>query len=268
MPVTRRPVPGLPGLASGKVIEYAGHRHVHLANITGAGEGDVPFRDQALRMFERADACLKRAGVSFDEVLRTWIYIADIERDYEAFNPVRTAFYEKTQLARIPASTGIQGGTYPAHAGCMMDVYAVLPGKGLRIERMRAPTMNEATAYGSTFSRGMLLRGAGRTTAYVSGTASIDEFGRVVHVGDVASQVRRMLENVAALLAEAGARLEDLVSFTTYLKSPESLDAFQSAFARQGLPADLPNTITVADVCRPEWLCEVEAIAVFPGEPT
>ena len=263
-PVERRPVPGLPGLASGKVLEYGGRRHVYLNNLTGAGEDDVPFTDRVQRVFDRSQACLKRAGLAFDDVVRTWIYIVDIERDYDAFNPVRTAFYDGCKISRIPASTGIQGGTYPVHAACALDLYALGSGGDARIEVMHAPTMNEATAYGSTFSRGMKVQVPGKTTAYVSGTASIDTAGHVMHEGDPAAQIHRMLDNVEALLSVSHAGFDDFVSAITYLKASESLDLFHAIWAERGLPQDIPNTITVADVCRPEWLCEIEGIAVFP----
>jgi enamine deaminase RidA (YjgF/YER057c/UK114 family) len=41
-------------------------------------------------------------------VVRTTNYLRDIERDYEAFNEERTAFFAEQQLDPLPASTGIQ----------------------------------------------------------------------------------------------------------------------------------------------------------------
>ena len=101
-------------------------------------------------------------------------------------------------------------------------------------------------------------------TIFVSGTASIDTEGRVVHVDDVQGQLRRALDNIEALLEGSGATLADVVSMVTYLKHARSLAAFRSVWAERGLPDQVPNTVTVADVCRPEWLCEIEAIAVCP----
>jgi enamine deaminase RidA (YjgF/YER057c/UK114 family) len=39
---------------------------------------------------------------------RTTCYLRDIERDYDAFNEERTAFYQAQQLDPLPASSGIQ----------------------------------------------------------------------------------------------------------------------------------------------------------------
>jgi len=218
-------------------------------------------------MFVRAEACLVREGFTFRDVVRTWVYIKDLERDYGALNRVRTAFYRTRGVLRLPASTGIQGATYPRATGCAMDLYALRGDPPPEMAVMRAPTLNEAPAYGSSFSRGMRVTLGNRVALYVSGTASIDAEGRVVHAGDIEGQVRRMFLNVEQLLAGQGAGMGDAVTAITYLKSPGYLDAFLRVCRERSVPGRIPNTICVADVCRPEWLCEIEVIAVRSREP-
>ena len=266
-PLVVRSLEGLPGLASGKVVEYQGQRHIYVLNLTGNGAPDnhLDFVGQAGQMFDRAEAGLAGEGATFRDVVRTWIYIADLERDYDAFNPVRTAFFNRHEVRRIPASTGIQVATFPWTRGCTMDLYALLADDSVGVEVMRSPSMNEAPSYGSSFSRGMTVRSGGRTVAYVSGTASIDTQGRVAHVGDIEGQVHRMLDNVESLLGAHGAGFNDVVTAITYLKQPDFLDAFHKVWDERGVPADIPNTVSIADVCRPDWLCEIEVIAVFPA---
>jgi enamine deaminase RidA (YjgF/YER057c/UK114 family) len=72
-----------------------------------------------------------------------------------------------------------------------------------------------------------------------------------------------MLLNIQQLLAEQGAGFRHLVSAITYLKRAEDLPAMLEVCHRRGFPENIPNTFCVADVCRPEWLCEMEAIAVM-----
>ncbi len=69
-------------------------------------------------------------------------------------------------------------------------------------------------------------------TLYVSGTASIDEAGRTVHVGDFEAQVDRMLHNIASLLAGQGATFADLVSGVAYLKNPGDAPVLRAIFRR------------------------------------
>ena len=99
---------------------------------------------------------------------------------------------------------------------------------------------------------------------YISGTASIDGEGRVAHPGDPERQARRMLLNVEQLLAGQGAGLGAVVSAVTYLKRAVDADTVRAAARAAGLSDAIPHTLCVADICRPEWLCEIEAIAVLP----
>src|SRR5450755_1571194 len=78
--------------------------------------------------------------------------------------------------------------------------------------------LNEAYAYGSAFSRGMRIDLNGLTILLISGTASIDEQGRSVHIGDFRAQMRRTLDNITGLLASEGATWHDIVRTTCYLR--------------------------------------------------
>lgn len=66
------------------------------------------FRAQLWRTFRNITELLKSAGMTWKDVVRTTCYLRDIERDYEAFNEIRTAFYDWLELDPLPASTAIQ----------------------------------------------------------------------------------------------------------------------------------------------------------------
>ena len=65
--------------------------------------------------------------------------------------------------------------------------------------------LNEAFDYGSAFSRGLRIDLNGLTILLISGTASIDEYGKTVHIGDFRAQQRRTYDNITGLLAAEGA---------------------------------------------------------------
>jgi len=69
-------------------------------------EGD--FRAQTLRTYKNITALLASEGATWKDVVRTTCYLRDIERDYAAFNEIRTKFFAEQGLNPIPASTGIQ----------------------------------------------------------------------------------------------------------------------------------------------------------------
>jgi 2-iminobutanoate/2-iminopropanoate deaminase len=133
--------------------------------------------------------------------------------------------------------------------------------------------LNEAYDYGSAFSRGMRIDLSGLTILLISGTASIDEQGCTVHVGDLRAQVRRTYDNITQLLASEGATWHDIVRTTCYLRDIErDYEAFneeRTAFYKdQGLDPLPASTGIQAILCRPDLLVEIEAFAMFRREST
>ena len=133
--------------------------------------------------------------------------------------------------------------------------------------------LNEAYDYArpSSFSRGMRTDLNGLVILLISGTASIDEQGKSVHIGDFAAQLRRTLDNITGLLASEGATWHDVVRTSCYLRDIErDYDAFNAGrtafFKEQGLDPLPASTGIQATLCRPELLVEIEAIAMFSAE--
>jgi 2-iminobutanoate/2-iminopropanoate deaminase len=132
--------------------------------------------------------------------------------------------------------------------------------------------LNEAYDYGSAFSRGMRIDLNGLTILLISGTASIDDAGRTVHVGDLRGQMRRTFDNISKLLASEGATWHDIVRTTCYLRDIErDYQAFNEERTRfykeQGLDPLPASTGIQAILCRSDLLVEIEAIAMFRQEP-
>jgi enamine deaminase RidA (YjgF/YER057c/UK114 family) len=253
--------------ATTKLVEIGEHRHLYITNINGRGNPALPapsFREQSDAMFATAQQLLQGYGTSFPKVLRTWCYLDDIDRDYDQFNLSRNAFFQEHNVRRLPASTGIRAGLYPPGTQCAMDLYALLNPEGAQIEVMHTPTLNEAADYGSSFSRGMKVGLPDKTILFISGTASVDELGATVHLDDDQKQIERMLLNIRELLRPHGATFADVVQVITYLKWRSELDVFLKVWDEWGL-SGLPNTFVEAGVCRPNLLCEMEAIAIVPA---
>ena len=134
--------------------------------------------------------------------------------------------------------------------------------------------LNEAYDYKkpSSFARGMRIDLNGLTILLISGTASIDEFGRSVHIGDFRAQLRRTYHNISGLLESEGATWHDIVRTTCYLRDIErDYEAFneeRTAFFREQELDPVPASTGIqAILCRPELLIEIEAIAMFRTLP-
>ncbi len=133
--------------------------------------------------------------------------------------------------------------------------------------------LNEAYAYAkpSSFSRGMRIDLNGLTILLISGTASIDEDGKSVHIGDFRAQMRRTLDNITGLLESEGCTWHDIVRTSCYLRDIDrDYEAFNEErtafFKAQGLVPLPASTGIEAKLCRPELLVEIEAIAMFRTE--
>jgi len=136
-------------------------------------------------------------------------------------------------------------------------------GGRLEVKRLHSRKQNEATEYGSAFARALEVRLGDARYVFVSGTASIDDHGRTVHVGDFDSQARHTLDAVEALLEGAGGSLADVAQATAFLANPSDGRSFERIVARTRL-CDAPLVTTVADVCRDDLLFELDATAVLP----
>lgn len=130
--------------------------------------------------------------------------------------------------------------------------------------------LNEAFDYQrpSSFSRGMRIDLNSITILLISGTASVDENGQSVHVGDFRGQTRRTFDNITGLLASEGATWKDVVRTTCYLRDIErdyvAFNEERTAFYKeQGLDPLPASTGIQAILCRPELLVEIEVIAIF-----
>jgi enamine deaminase RidA (YjgF/YER057c/UK114 family) len=132
----------------------------------------------------------------------------------------------------------------------------------------------DAYAYAkpSSFSRGMRIDLNGLTILLISGTASIDEHGNTVHIGDFRTQLKRTYHNITGLLEAEGANWHDVVRTTCYLRDIErDYEAFNEErtrfFREQGLDPVPASTGIQAILCRPELLIEIEAIVMFRTRP-
>lgn len=128
--------------------------------------------------------------------------------------------------------------------------------------------LNEAYDYGSAFSRGLKIEMDSYTLLFISGTASVDEKGDTVHVGDIKAQCWRTYRNITALLESENASWKDIVKCTCYLRDIErdydDFNAVRTAFFKWLRLNPLPASVGIqARLCREDLLVEIEAIAMI-----
>lgn len=215
---------------------------------------------------ERYETMLANNGMNIaDNCVRTWFFVRDIDRNYEGVVVGRRENFLENGLTpdtHYIASTGIEGKYEDHNVLSILDAYAV---KGIPTDKIQilyaAENMNKTIEYGVTFERGVCVHhSGGYKQIYISGTASIDTKGDVLHIGDIKGQVRRMTENVDALLKEAGCRWNDISQATVYLRDIADYEVAYNELSK--IMPDKQFIIVQAPVCRPAWLIEMEAIAI------
>ena len=163
------------------------------------------------------------------------------------------------------ASTGIEGMSDPHDRLVRMDSFALFGHRPEQIEYLQAPGhLSPTHVYGVTFERGTRIVYGDRSHFYISGTASIDREGKIVHPRDVRRQTERLVDNVEALLAGRGAVLADLKQAVVYLRDPTDRETVEAVLARR-LSPDTARIMVRGAVCRPGWLVEMDGIAVNAG---
>ncbi len=231
-------------------------------NVFGCGQSAFA---QAYDMLCRAEDLLREAGMGFADVVRTWIYLRDIDRDYSDLNRARREFFRDRGIELRPSSTGIGGAPFPDEHDFSISLHAATSPGGIALEPMSAATLGEAWEYGADFSRGLKVAEANKVALYVAGTASVDEVGRTVHVGDLEAQVGRMVTNLSSLLEAQGASFRDVMSAVTYVKHASDGPRLRAMLHGRGFDG-FPTALVVAPICRPELLCETELVAALPRE--
>jgi enamine deaminase RidA (YjgF/YER057c/UK114 family) len=286
-------------------IRHPGEGLVEIETATGAScvlasrIGPRPYTtgvfNETVSALSNLRVQLKRSGVGFESIVRTWYYLGSIVDDeapggpqrYKELNRARAAYYDgvsflgecvppglATASPVYPASTGIGTGGRSLWLAALAIKHAPA---GLVTVPIENPSQTAAFAYADRygpkspqFARAMAVAMPGQAAAIiVSGTASIIA-SESRHLGDVRAQTHQTLDNIATLVAEPnlarhgltglGATLDDLAQVRVYVKRPDDCAAVAAA-CRERLGAHVPILYVQADVCRPDLLVEIEGVA-------
>ena len=120
---------------------------------------------------------------------------------------------------------------------------------------------NDAPAALGPYSQGVLVEG-GRTL-YIAGQVPVDpDTGEVTGKGDIRVQTERVLDNVEAILREAGMGFQDLVKVGIFLADFDNFAAVNEIYARRF--SDAPPARSAVEIARfpMGFMIEIDAIAV------
>ena len=208
---------------------------------------------------------LAEQGVNLaDHCIRTWFFVQNVDVNYAGMVKARNEVFVTQNLTsetHFIASTGIAGRHADPKVLVLMDTYAVDGLQKGQMHYLYARThLNPTYEYGVSFERGTYIDYGDRRQVFISGTASINNKGEIMHPGDVRKQTVRMWENVETLLAEADCTYEHVGHLIVYLRDIADYTVVKEMFDER-FP-DKPKVFLLAPVCRPGWLVEMECMAV------
>jgi enamine deaminase RidA (YjgF/YER057c/UK114 family) len=104
-------------------------------------------------------------------------------------------------------------------------------------------------------------------TVYIGGQNAVNAFGDIVGPGDVGEQTEQTFRNLQTALEAAGADFEHIIKWTIYVVQGQPAEpgfaVFQKLWGRRPNPP-LVSVIFVAGLAHPDFLVEIEAVAVVP----
>ena len=199
-----------------------------------------------------------------DNCIRTWLFVSEIDLNYGGVVRARNqVFFTQglTHDTHFIASTGIGGRAQDPCVLTQMDNYAIAGISQEQIHFLYAPThLNRTSDYGVSFERGTYVDYGDRRHVFISGTASINNKGQIVHPKNVEQQTRRLWDNVEALLQEAECSYDEVAHMIVYLRDTADYLTVKRLFDER-FP-DKPTVIVLAPVCRAGWLVEMECMAI------
>jgi len=128
-----------------------------------------------------------------------------------------------------------------------------------KVKRTNPPELSKPTGYTH------VVEASGGKTVYISGQIALDKEGKVVGPGDIGAQTEQVFKNLQTALAAAGATFKDVVKMNTYMTDVSQIQAVRDVRGRYfGDVAPASTLVQVVHLARPEFLIEIEVIAVVP----
>ena len=219
--------------------------------------GDV--QAQTAIMMNQLGRALAAAGAGYGDVLKLNVFYAGngTAEDWEGPARIRAGYFN----APGPAPTGMPVPGFPTE-GMMTKIYVTASGRaGGGIARAWP-----AGHWGWTTALPYVHGTRSGDLIHVGGQVSLDQEANVIDPGDMVAQTRRAMDNVATVLAELGAGLDDVVKVTTYYQGNASAEALhENLLIRSGCytePGPATTGVPMQALVYEDMVIEIEVTAI------
>ena len=126
----------------------------------------------------------------------------------------------------------------------------------IRTQKLRSPSGH--------FSQAIEVEARGRIV-FLSGMTARRADGTIAGVGDIEAQTRQVCENLKSAVEEAGGNLDQICRVDVYVRNMEHFDAIHKVRREYFKPpAPASTMVEVTKMVHPDYLIEINAIAVLP----
>jgi enamine deaminase RidA (YjgF/YER057c/UK114 family) len=240
------------------------NNQLHVYQSISEFRSQTPYRQTEEAFQDHSDWLEKRQLTLKGHCVRTWIYSRDVDKDYAEIVKARNNVFDRQGLTHDThyiASTGIEGKGLYTSSCVNIDFYSIPNIRPAQIHHLQAlDYLNPTHEYGVAFERGTSITYPDKKHIFISGTASIDKQGNCVHRDNVLKQTERLFLNIGKLLDDGESSLDDIAQMIVYLRNVPDYPTVRNYLDHHF--ENTPKVVVLARVCRPEWLIEVECLAV------
>src|SRR5438270_911437 len=185
--------------------------------------GDVV--KQTERVMQNLKAVLDAAGATFDEVVKTTIFLTDLA-EFAKVNEVYGRYFRNAPPARATVQVAaLSRGARVAIEGVAVKGGAASTGPArVVVQSPQAPRAIGPYSQAIDVAAGSFV--------FVSGQIPIDPATGELVQGDVGAQTERVMENVKAVLVASGASFDDVVKTNLYVADIGDVDRINATYGR------------------------------------
>jgi reactive intermediate/imine deaminase len=215
-------------------------------------KGDVV--KQTERAMQNLKAVLEAGGASFDDVVKTTLFLTDLA-DFNKVNETYGRYFPNAP----PARATVQVAALSRGARVAIDGVAVKRGSASAIPGLYAVQSAQAPRAIGPYSQA--IEASAGSFVFVSGQIPADPVTGQLVQGDIVAQTERVMQNLKAILAGAGASFDDVVKVNIYLADLNDFTPMNETYGRY-FQKSPPARVTVQMVALPQGArIEIECVA-------
>src|SRR5438128_3333950 len=213
---------------------------------------------QTERGMQNLKAVLDAAGASFDDVVKTTIFLTDLA-DFAKANEVYGRYFRNAP----PARATVQVAALSRGARVAIEGVAVKSGAASTAPARVAVQSSQAPRAIGPYSQAIDV--AAGSFVFVSGQIPLDPATGELVQGDMVAQTERVMQNLKAVLASAGASFDDVVKTNIYVADLNDFTQISEVYGRY-FQKSPPARATVQMAALPQGArVEIECVAAIGG---